>query len=224
VKKFSIRPYLDKESPLRELVNFLNLLSIFEKTSKTITLEIESQIPGLSPLFGFKSTNILSSLFNMNEVDHQKSTWNVIAKRVEIISEICKKMNVSEENLLVKVNDLLSIYEDEDFQLLYQALCGRADFITIDFPDGVKGYQENAKTLSIRFVKFSIGNHTIGCCLGFSGYLTLVNGQQKMICQEFIVGRKFIETDDISQEQIEMSLDELIEELQDEDFLVTTIF
>jgi len=223
VKKFSILPYLDKEAPLGELVKFLNLLSIFEKTSKTITLEIESQIPGLSPLFGFRSNNILSSLFNMNEVDHQKSTWNVIAKRVEIIAEICKKMNISEENLLVKVNDLLSIYQDDDFQLLCQVLCGRVDSITIDFPDGVEGYQENAKTLSIRFVKFSIGNYAIGCCLGISGDLTLVNGQQKMICQEFIVGRKFIETDDISQEQIEMSLDELVEDLQNEYFLITVM-
>lgn len=222
VKKFSILPYLDEESPLRELVNFLNLLSIFEKSSKTITLEIESQILGLSPLFSFKSTNILSSLFNMNEVDHQKSTWNIISKRVEAIGEVCRKMNVLEETF-VKVNDLLSIYQDEDFQLLSQALCGHADSIVIDFSDGIEGYQENARAVGIRFVKFSIGNYTIGCCLGISGYLTLIDGQQKMICQEFIVGRKFIKTDDICQEEIGMSCDELVEELQNEDSLVTIV-
>lgn len=222
---YSIRPYPDEKVSLRELTSFLELLSIFEKPYKSITVELECEGLDSSPSFSFNSEDLPSSLFDINACGGQISTWSAIAEMARMIVEVCKKMHISEEDLLVQIEDLLSLYRYADFRVLYQALCGSAESVALCFPHGIEGYQQDAKAAGVCFVKACIGNYVIGCCLGVVGSLSLLGDQQMLVGEKFLVGQQFIKTDNmnITKEQIEPGLNELVEELQNEELVAIAV-
>lgn len=120
---------------------------------------------------------------------------------------------------------MLRLHQYGDFELLYQALCGSAESVILCFPNGVEGYQQDAKAAVIRFVKARIGNYIIDCCLGVVGSLSLISNQQMLVGEKLLVGQQFVKTGDmtITGEQIESGLNELVEELQNEELAVIVV-
>ncbi|GAB1542864.1 hypothetical protein NUACC21_55380 [Scytonema sp. NUACC21] len=221
----SIHPYSNDKVSIKELTNFLELLSIFEKTSKSITVELKSESGDSNLSFSLNSKDLPSSLFEIKTCGDQIFTWSAIADMARKVIELCRKLYISEEDLLVQIEDLLSLYQYTDLGLLYQALCGSAESVVVSFPDGVDGYQQDAKAASVGFAEARIGNYVIGCCLAIVGSLSLLGDQQMLVAERFLVGQQFIRTDNMSQvkEQIEGGLNELVEELQNEELAAIAI-
>ncbi|MGM3308411.1 hypothetical protein ACSQ6I_20940 [Anabaena sp. WFMT] len=218
--KFSAYPSAEGTS-LKEVKTFLQFLTLLEKSSNPLIVEIESEISTSPQIVSLSSKDLPQSLFDIRIFNGQLSSWSIVNELAEIVIEICRKMDIPEDKVLINIEELIKSFSSEytHFQLLYQALHGKAKAVTLSFPIEPEGYQQGAKAASIFFVTVCIGNYIIGCCLAVVGSLSILGEKPSLIGERFLVGRQFISTDDtvISKESIDLSLNELVEELQNEE-------
>ncbi len=215
---YSIRPYPNEKVPLKEFINFLELLSILEKASKAITIELESKEISSSSIFEFSLEELPPSLFEIIASDGQTFTWSYVADIARKLVELCRKIDISEQNLLLQIDDLLNLHHYADFELLYQALCGSVDSIIFLFPDGVDRYEKDAKAAFVCFAQACVDNHAIGYCLGVVGSFSSSCSQQALVGEKILIGQSFIKTDGsrTTKEEIEPAITELVNELENE--------
>lgn len=220
----SIRPHAEGSS-LKELKDFLKVLSVLEKSSNPLLVELESEIAPSCPIMTLSSKDLPPSFFETSIINEQVYNWSRLDQLVEMALEICRKVHISEDDVLIKIEDLISFSRYADVPLLYQALHGDAEAVILYFSIELEEYQQGAKAASIFFVKACIGNYIIGCCLGVVGSLSLLGEQHSLVGEKFLVGQQFIGTDDtvISKELVDLGLNELVEELQDEELAVVTV-
>ncbi|MEA5550722.1 hypothetical protein VB713_06990 [Anabaena cylindrica UHCC 0172] len=218
--KFSVYPSAEGTS-LKEVKTFLQFLTLLENSSNPLIVEIESEISTSHQIVSLSSKDLPQSLFDIRIFNGQLSNWSIVNELAEIVIEICRKMDIPEDKVLINIEELIKHFSSgyTHFQLLYQALHGKAKPVTLSFPIEPEGYQHGAKAASIFFVTVCIGNYIIGCCLAVVGSLSILGEKPSLIGERFLVGRQFISTDDtvISKESIDLSLNELVEELQNEE-------
>ncbi|MBD2691932.1 hypothetical protein [Anabaena catenula] len=212
---FSIRSYAEGSS-LKELKNFLQVMTILEKSSNPILVEMESAYPTLS----FSLEDPPQSLFDTSIFNDPAYNWNRVHELAETAVEICRKMDISENEVLINIEELIrSFRTSSNIQLLYQALSGNAESVNLVFSIEPSGYQQGTKAAIIFFVTFNIGNYIIGCCLALVGSLSILGEQPSLIGEKFLLGRQFKGTDEtiLIKESVDLGLNELKEELQNEE-------
>jgi hypothetical protein len=214
---FSIRSYAEGSS-LKELKNFLQVMTILEKSSNPILVEMESAYPTLS----FSLEDPPESLFDPSIFNDPAYNWSRVHELAEMAIEICRKMDIPENEVLINIEELIrSFSKSGNIQLLYQALSGNVESVNLLFSVEPPGYQQGAKAAIIFFVTFYIGNYIIGCCLALIGSLSILGEQPSLTGEKFLRGRQFIGTDKTilikEKESIDLGLNELKEELQNEE-------
>lgn len=222
---YLIRLCHNEKTCISELARFLEFLSMLEEKSRSITVELEAEGLKSSPILIFSSEDFPLPLLEVSIDGYQVSTWTSITKIAKMVIELCKKFHIPEEDLFVSIEDLLNLYQYLNFKVLYQAFCGNAESLILYFPDGDK-YQQHAQAASVCFAKVSIGNYTIGCCLGIVGSLSLPGHQQELVGKRFLIGQQFItKIDDaiITKEEIKLGLNELVETLQMEEVVAIKV-
>jgi hypothetical protein len=212
---FSIRSYAEGSS-LKELKNFLQVMTILEKSSNPILVEMESAYPTLS----FSLEDPPESLFDPSIFNDPAYNWSRVHELAEMAIEICRKMDIPENEVLINIEELIRSFRTSgNIQLLYQALSGNVESVNLLFSVEPPGYQQGAKAAIIFFVTLYIGNYIIGCCLALVGSLSILAEQPSLTGEKFLRGRQFIGTDEtiLTQELVDLGLNELKEELQNEE-------
>jgi hypothetical protein len=212
---FSIRSYAEGSS-LKELKNFLQVMTILEKSSNPILVEMESAYPTLS----FSLEDPPESLFYPSIFNDPAYNWSRVHELAKMAIEICRKMDIPENEVLINIEELIRSFRTSgNIQLLYQALSGNVESVNLLFSVEPPGYQQGAKAAIIFFVTFYIGNYIIGCCLALVGSLSILAEQPSLTGEKFLRGRQFIGTDEtiLTQELVDLGLNELKEELQNEE-------
>lgn len=214
---FSIRSYAEGSS-LKELKNFLQVMTILEKSSSPIIVEMKSAYPTLS----FSLEDPPESLFDPSIFNDPGYNWSRVHELAEMAIEICREMDIPENEVLINIEELIRSFRTSgNIQLLYQALSGNVESVNLLFSVEPPGYQQGAKAAIIFFVTFYIGNYIIGCCLALIGSLSILDEQPSLTGEKFLRGRQFIGTDKTilikEKESIDLGLNELKEELQNEE-------
>lgn len=212
---FSIRSYAEGSS-LKELKNFLQVMTILEKSSSPIIVEMKSAYPTLS----FSLEDPPESLFDPSIFNDPEYNWSRVHELAEMAIEICREMDIPENEVLINIEELIRSFRTSgNIQLLYQALSGNVESVNLRFSVEPPGYQQGAKAAIIFFVTFYIGNYIIGCCLALVGSLSILAEQPSLTGEKFLRGRQFIGTDEtiLTQELVDLGLNELKEELQNEE-------
>ena len=218
---FSIRSYTEGSS-LKELKNFLQVMTILEKSSSPIIVEMKSEIPTSYPILSFSLEDLPQSLFDPSIFNDPAYNWSKVHELAEMAIEICRKMDIPENEVLINIEELIRSFRTSgNIQLLYQALSGNVESVNLLFSVEPPGYQQGAKAAIIFFVTFYIGNYIIGCCLALIGSLSILGEQPSLTGEKFLRGRQFIGTDKTilikEKESIDLGLNELKEELQNEE-------
>jgi hypothetical protein len=212
---FSIRSYAEGSS-LKELKNFLQVMTILEKSSSPIIVEMESAYPTLS----FSLEDLPQSLFDPSIFNDPAYNWSRVHELAEMAIEICREMDIPENEVLINIEELIRSFRTScNIKLLYKALSGNVESVNLRFSVEPPGYQQGAKAAIIFFVTFYIGNYIIGCCLALIGSLSILGEQPSLTGEKFLRGRQFIGTDKtiLTQELVDLGLNELKEELQNEE-------
>ncbi|MBK1986844.1 hypothetical protein A0J48_004680 [Sphaerospermopsis aphanizomenoides BCCUSP55] len=216
---FSIRSYAEGSS-LKELKNFLQVMTILEKSSSPIIVEMKSEISSSYPILSFSLEDLPQSLFDPSIFHDPAYNWSRVHELAEMAIEICIKMDIPENEVLINIEELIRSFRTSgNIQLLYQALSGNVESVNLLFSVEPPGYQQGAKAAIIFFVTFYLGNYIIGCCLALIGSLSILGEQPSLTGEKFLRGRQFISTDEtiLTQELVDMGLNELVEELQNEE-------
>lgn len=214
---FSIRCYAEGSS-LKELKNFLQVMTILEKSSSPIIVEMKSEISTSYPILSFSLEDLPQSLFDPSIFNDPAYNWSRVHELAEMAIEICREMDIPENEVLINIEELIRSFSTSgNIQLLYQALSGKS--VNLLFSVEPPGYQQGAKAAIIFFVTFYIGNYIIGCCLALVGSLSILAEQPSLTGEKFLRGRQFIGTDEtiLTQELVDLGLNELKEELQNEE-------
>jgi hypothetical protein len=177
---------------------------------------MESAYPTLS----FSLEDPPESLFDPSIFNDPAYNWSRVHELAEMAIEICRKMDIPENEVLINIEELIRSFRTSgNIQLLYQALSGNVESVNLLFSVEPPGYQQGAKAAIIFFVTFYIGNYIIGCCLALVGSLSILAEQPSLTGEKFLRGRQFIGTDEtiLTQELVDLGLNELKEELQNEE-------
>ncbi|RCJ26180.1 hypothetical protein A6770_26570 [Nostoc minutum NIES-26] len=222
---WSFHTSYDERSPLEELRNLFKIFNISQKSSSPLIVEIESEDLPSSKILELQPEDFspfLPKLIIGNEV---YECYKIIYPIAEIAVSICQKSYLSEDTVLVSIEDLirLSMSLDTFHQILY------AVPETVQFELTLEGeeYQQNTKAVCIFSTKTNIGNHNISCFCGIVGYLTLIDQNQYRLINDdvadsMIIGEPLvlIETEVIDQEIFNKKFDEFETELQKKGLLV----
>ena len=216
---FSIHFYAEGSS-LKELKSFLQVLTILENSSNRITVEMKYENSTSIPILNFSSQDLPKDVLDKIIFNDQEYNWSRVHEIAEMAIGICRKMDIPEDKVFVNIEQLIkSVTDSGNFNLLYQALHGNPEEVTLCFPLEPEGYQEGAKAAGILFVPVRIGNYIIGCCLGVIGSLSIMGEVHSLIAERFLLGQQFQGTDDtiLNKELVYLGLNELVEELQNEE-------
>jgi hypothetical protein len=193
-------------------------MTILEKSSSPIIVEMKSEISTSYPILSFSLEDLPQSLFDPSIFNDPAYNWSRVHELAEMAIEICREMDIPENEVLINIEELIRSFSTSgNIQLLYQALSGKS--VNLLFSVEPPGYQQGAKAAIIFFVTFYIGNYIIGCCLALVGSLSILAEQPSLTGEKFLRGRQFIGTDEtiLTQELVDLGLNELKEELQNEE-------
>lgn len=205
----SFRPKYGERSPLNELRDFLKVLTLLQNSSNALILEIQPESEDL-PLFPLRNLSISDKV----------GDWLRPYQIAGMAMSICSQFHISESSVIATIDGLLEF--SRSIELLHKVLYGDPKTVTVDFPDEGEGYQEGTKAACTSFIKTVIGNHTLGCCLGIVGSLTLKDeSRYRLIADKFLIGRELlaIGNDVIDKEIIHRELDKFEEALQQEEIV-----
>lgn len=223
---FSVHLYSERVV-LGELKNFIEILTILENPSNSVTVELESEIINSLPFLNFSSNDLSPSLRDISFIDHQLFNWSDINGTAQIIIDICRKMHISESDVLANVEDLIDVAKRPHVQLLYQALYGKTDASRLFLSElpNEREYEQGARAAVVCFLVVHVGNHIIGCCVGIIGLLALLDKQYMLTIEKFLTGQQFAvaESKTISKEIVDEGFNELIEELKDENLAIIVV-
>jgi hypothetical protein len=195
-------------------------MTILESSSNPITVEMESGISTSLLIFSFSSKDLPESVFDTSIFNDLAYNWSRVHELAEMAIEICRKINIPEDKVLINIEQLIkSVVDSGNFRLLYEALHENPQVLNLRFSVEPEGYQKGAKAAIIFFVTLYIGNYIIGCCLALVGSLSILGEQPSLAGEKSLIGRQFIGTDEtiLTQELVNMGLNELVEELQNEE-------
>ncbi len=203
--------------PLRELDAFIELLSLIKNSRNSILVELEIENLHSSPIFCFNPKETNPDLLIVEDLNGHVFDWESISETSKKIERLCRRINLKEELIHIQVKDLLGIQHSGDFQIIYEAFCGRAESVALCFSDQFIEFPSGAQVATIVFARTHIGDHFFCCCLGVIGSLSWSNAQQILTGEKILIGKQFMGTHDMNlkKESIESSLKELREELVD---------
>jgi hypothetical protein len=222
---YLVHPFPQEDVCLKEAIAFLDFLLILKESSKPITVELEPQGVDSFPVFRFYSKNLPSSLFELEELAYQVSSWEDLAVTANQLLKLCAKLCIPENDLYFNFEELLRLRQHTGFILLYQAICRHFEPGLLLFSQEFDRYARGSKVVSVFFANFCLGNHMIGCCLAGAGRLSPQSGQNALLCDEILVGKQFFRTkENIKREQIESSVSKFVNELEEGgDFVLVTV-
>jgi len=220
-----VHPFPQEGICLKEAIAFLNLMLMLKESQKLITVELEPQGLDSFPVFGFYSKNLPSSLFELEELACQGTSWSNLADTAHQLSELCKKLCIPENDLNFNFEELLRLCQSTGFALLHQGICRFFEPGFLLFSQEFNQYPKDSKVACVFFANFCLGNNMIGCCLAGIGKLSPYDGQNSLLCDEILVGKQFFRAkENINQDQIKSSVEKFANELEASgDFVLVTV-
>lgn len=214
-----------ERSSLSELKSLLWMLKNLKDLSNSLTVNIVTEGLPLLPVMQIEPNDLNTYLSEIN-INGEVYSWSKTHQIAETAISICKKLNISEDDVLISLDELVGFAKDIAF--LYQtlqALDTDPMEARIEFPAEGKKYQQGMQAAFLTFVKSIIGDHTIAFWWGLIGSLTLSSNQYIVTGERFLIWRQLVESEDknINQERIKRELDELKQELEREGIIVLKI-
>lgn len=201
-----------EQMPLNELRDFLKILVLFKQTSNELIIEIELECEDLSLIPLRVSPK------------NQVHDWSRIYELAKMAISICHQFDISESRILTSIDELIK--SSKFINLFYEIFYRQPKTVMIDFIDKEQEYQQISNTVCTSFIKTTVGNHTIGCCLGLEGFLSLIDeSKYRLISDNLFIGKKLVTTgnDVIDKEVIDRELDRFEEELKKEEIVIIRI-
>ena len=193
----------ERRNFLNELKSYLEVFTLLKKASHPLVLEFSYKARKRPPL----SFPISVS----DEIDDLSDVYNIVEKA----SVICKKLSISESDVLVSISELMqSQHSIED---LYAILYADPTIVHINLPANPEEYEQDDRLACISSEMTTIGSKTIGFFLAVVGSISLVNqAQYRLIAEEIFFRNKLVavEGEVIEQSAIDRKFDEFEKELQ----------
>jgi hypothetical protein len=192
-----------QRSPLNELRDYLKVLTLLQKASEPVIVEIEAEPENLPPPPFRISIN--------DDIDDCSKIYQI----AEMAISICRQFDISESKVFVTIDNLMQ--SARSIEVLHYFLYGDPKEVMINFNAEGEEYQQDSKAAYNLFIETVIGIQTMGCCIGILGYLTLIDeGQYRLRADELIMWRKLVAPENklIEKEVINEEFDKFDKELQ----------
>lgn len=175
--------HLDNEdgNNLKELRDMLKVLTLFRKSPNMIELEIKPD--GLPPL--------CAKINSDEEIEDWSGLYNV----AEMAVSICQELQVQPCNITVNVDSLIK--HAPSIENFFKILKGIPNSARVEFTVKGEGLDPDKRTSCIFFLQTHIGDHTVGCHLGMTGFLDLLAEKRyRLNVEKFVFGPQMISKQD----------------------------
>lgn len=148
-------------------------------------------------------------------INDQVNHWSDVCDIAKMASLICKKFSISEEKVLVTLDELRQA--SNSIKSFSEILYVEPKKVHLDFPPEFKDYEQGSKCACTFSIMTDIGNHTIVCFLAIIGVPSLEStNSYTLVAESILFGNELISIDGeiIEQSVIDEKFDDFEEKLQ----------